>query len=102
MTLEDIGEGDDALLCMTNLNACCRPPYTGENGSAKGDWLFPNGTSVRGEDDQWDFYRNRSQMVIRLNRQRGGKEGIYSCKIPDSMNIFQTIYIGVYTAGSGE
>ena len=23
VTLEDIGEGDDALLCVTNLTACC-------------------------------------------------------------------------------
>ena len=42
--LEDIGEGDDPLLCKTNQTVCCRRPYTGEMGSALGNWFFPNGT----------------------------------------------------------
>ena len=41
-------------------------------------------------------------MVVKLNRRRGGEEGIYRCEIPDSMNVTQTIYIGVYTGGTGE
>ena len=40
--------------------------------------------------------------MVSLNRRRGGEEGIYSCVIPDSTNVTQTIYIGVYTAQSGE
>ena len=43
--LEDIGEGDGALLCVTNQTACCRPPYTDENGSAVGNWSY-NVTSL--------------------------------------------------------
>ena len=100
--LEDIGEGDDALSCMTNQTACCRPPYTGENRSAIGNWFFPNGTRVPSSGSQWDFYRNRGQMVVLLNRRRGGVEGIYRCEIPDAMNVSQTIYIGVYSASTGQ
>ena len=37
-------------------------------------------------------------MMVQLNRRRGGEDGIYRCEIPDSMNVTQTIYIGVYTA----
>ena len=37
---------DDALLCVTDLTACCIPPYTGEMGSALGNWFFPNETRV--------------------------------------------------------
>ena len=55
-----------------------------------------------GEMGKWDLYRNRVQMVVSLNRRRGGEEGIYHCEIPDSTNVSQTIYIGVYTAQSGE
>ena len=44
--LENIGEIDTALLCVTNLTACCRPPYIGEMGFAVGNWFFPNGTRV--------------------------------------------------------
>ena len=103
MTLEDIGVEGDALFCRTNLTACCRPPFTGENGSGLGNWFFPNGTRVPSDDsDQLDFHRTRGQMVVLLHRRRGGVNGIYHCEIPDSMNVAQTIYIGVYTAGSGK
>ena len=97
MALEDIGEGDNSLLC-----ACCRPLYNGTNESAKGNWYFPNGTRVFSDDKQSDFYRTRGQMVVRLNRRRGGEDGIYRCEITDSMNVDWTIYIGVYTASNGE
>ena len=103
MTLEDIGEENDtALLCMTNFTACCRRPYTGENGTGLGNWYFPNGDEVFSRGKNRDFYRTRGQMVIRMHRRRGGEDGIYSCEIPDSTNVLQTIYIGVYTAGTGK
>ena len=103
VTLEDIGESDkDALLCITKLTSCCRSSNTSENGSAKGNWFFPNGTRVSSIFHQWDFHRTRDQMAVVMHRIRGGVDGIYHCTIPDSTNVFQTIYIGVYTSGSGE
>ena len=90
--LEDIGEGDNALLCIT---ACCRE-------SALGNWFFPNGTRVPSAGWQWDLYRNRGQMVVSMYRRRGGVDGIYYCEIPDAMNVTQTIYIGVYSTSTGE
>ena len=102
VTLEDIGEGyDAALLCLTNKTACCRPPY-GYWGSAAGTWFFPNETTVPSPGSWWEIYRTRSQMVVRLHRNRGGVSGIYRCEIPDARNVTQTIYIGVYTADTGE
>ena len=101
MTLEDIGEEDTALFCMTNLTACCRPPYDDEYWFLS-NWLFPNGTRVSSNGNQWNFYRTRDQMVVGLHRRGGGVEGIYRCEIPDSTNVNQTIYIGVYTANTGE
>ena len=104
MILEDIGEDDDALLCITNQTACCRRPYTG--GNALGNWFFPNGTRVpsasSASSEKLDIYRDRGQMVVRMHRRRGGVEGIYRCEIPDAMNVNQTIYIGVYSASTGE
>ena len=97
--LEGIGEGDDALLCMTKLTDCCRP----ENRSVLGNWFFPNGTRVPSNSgSRWDFYRTRGQMVVRLNHKGGGEEGIYHCEIPDTMKVIQTIYIGVYSESTGE
>ena len=99
MILEDIGEGDDSLLCITFQTACCRPPAV---VSAIGNWFFPNGTRVPSSGSQWDIYRTRGQMVVLLHRKRGGVEGIYRCEIPDAMNEIQSIYIGVYSASTGE
>ena len=96
MTLEDIGE-DAALLCKTNQMACCRPSDT-----VLGNWFFPNGTRVHSQRYQWDFYRERGKMMVYLKRRRDGVAGIYRCQIPDSMNVTQNIYIGVYTASTGE
>ena len=100
MTLEDIGEGDDtALLCVTDLTACCRSPHS---GSALGNWFFPNETRVPSHGAPLDFFRRRGQSVVSLHRQRGGVTGIYSCVIPDAAGVTQTITIGVYTADTGE
>ena len=99
MTLEDVGEGDYALHCVTDQTACCRRPYA---LLSLGNWFFPNGTRVPSSGFMWDIDRTRGHMVVFLHHRRGGVTGIYSCVIPDGMNVNQTIYIGVYTASSGE
>ena len=102
VTLEDIGDEDDPLLCITNLTTCCRS----KNRSALGQWFFPNGTNVLSTGKQEDFHRTRGPMMVLLHRRRGGVDGIYRCEIiPDSTHVFQTnqtAYIGVYTSSSGE
>ena len=107
VTLEDIGEGYDALLCMTDNTACCARAQS-PGGGILGDWYYPNGTEVGNyvagyyNNELWEFYRNRGPSVVRLNRRRGGVTGIYSCEIPDAAGVDQTITIGVYDARSGE
>ena len=104
MILEEIGEGGDALFCITNLDACCQSPYdgTGTMGPDLGNWFFPNRTRVPCKSEQWDLFCTRQNMVVQMNRRRGGEEGIYSCEIPDVMGVIKTVYIGVYSASSGE
>ena len=100
VTLQDIGERDNALLCRTNQSACCTSYFTG-TGSALGDWSFPNGTRISNNassNQQTDIYITRGHMVVRMHRRRGGVEGIYRCDTPDSMT--KTIYIGVYSTRS--
>ena len=98
VTLEDIGEKNASLLCMTNLTACCRRPYT---EVSLGNWFFPNRTRVPSGSSR-DFYINRGQMVVKVNRREGEVEGIYRCEILDSMNVTQTMYIGVYNTSTGK
>ena len=88
VTLEDIGEKDDGLFCVTNGSIPSR------------NWFFPNGTRVPSNDNELDFYRTRDEMVVLWNRRGSGEDGIYRCEIPDSMNVTLTIYIGVYTANT--
>ena len=99
VNLEDIGEGDDALFCVTDQTACCRPPHT---GFTIGNWYFPNETRVPSSGAQWDFHRTRGQSTVLLHRRRGGANGVYRCDISDTMNVTQIIYIGVYTANTGK
>ena len=99
VTLEDIGEGDDALFCVTDQITCCQ--HT-DAGSVIGNWFFPNGTRVRSQEMQWGFHRARRWSVVVLQRRRGGVNGIYHCEIPDAIGIIQMVYIGVYTANTGE
>ena len=99
VSLEDIGEGDAALYCLTNQPACCRPPHT---VSATGNWYFPNTNRVPSSGDQWDLHRTRGDMVVSLHRRSGGEDGVYRCEIPGELKVTQTIYIGVYTADTGE
>ena len=99
VTLEDIGEGDGGLLCITDLTACCRPPYTVQT---IGNWYFPNGTRVSSSGKNRDFHRTRGDMTVLLHRSRGGEDGVYSCVVPDALNVTQSVYIGMYTADTGE
>lgn len=102
VSLEDIGENDNALLCLTDLTLCCRAPYTGIPGYAVGNWYFPNGTRVLSSTTKWEIYRTRGQNLIYLHLRRGGATGIYRCTIPDGAGVYHNITIGLYTAGSGE
>ena len=99
VSLEDIGQGRDALYCIANTSACCRPPYTLR---ALGNWFFPNGTRVFSSGLKWDFHRTRGRMVVLLQRRKGGENGMYRCDVPDATNVLQTIYIGVYTGSPSE
>ena len=115
VTLEDIGENSDALHCMTDYIACCGRSES-PGGVVLGDWHYPNGTRVPNTILNysyaynysyrqlyiWDFYRNRGPSVVRMHRREGGVNGIYHCVIPDTTGVNQTIYIGMYTASTGE
>ena len=112
VTLDDIGDGGvNGLLCLTDLTECCRSGDTSGRG-ALGEWFYPNETALPnmvpfldGRPNPWDFYRNRDKSIVRMNRRRGGVNGIYRCEIPVSVTpsvVNQNLYIGVYTASTGE
>ncbi len=87
--ITDIGEGDNALLCVTDNTKCCR---TGSDG----EFFYPDGTAV-GFSSTNPIYRNRGEQVVRLNRRNGATSplGRYRCAIPDASGVTRSITITI-------
>ena len=86
--VDDIGEGDTALLCHTNDTDCCTNAQTGTD-VALGKWFFPGGTNVPSSGS--NFFRNRGQSVVRLNRRNNPSErGRFICEL-----LGDTIYVNI-------
>ena len=85
MLLSDIGEGSNALFCLTNRTQCCTP----EAGLKKGGWRFPNDTSVILNDTNYHFYRIRGYSSVSLNRKSEamGPTGTFMCRIPNNQSV---------------
>ncbi len=87
--ITDIGEGDDALLCMTDNTECCDSPDDGE-------FFYPDGTTV-GFSLFNSLYRNRGKQFIRLNTRNGVTSplGRYRCAIPDTSGVTRSVYVNI-------
>ena len=90
ISLEQLGEGDSALLCKTNMKDCCGVPP-----NRVGEFRYPNLDLVPIRRSARNFYRNRGDREVRLNRITGstGPSGRFSCVIPDATGMIQTVYI---------
>ena len=85
IAITEVGEGDNAVLCRTDLTTCC----TNNGGETRqGHWIYPNGTLVDNNDSGDDIYRNRGTMVVRLNRRNSATTptGQYCCEVPTMAN----------------
>ena len=97
MDVDDIGEGDNALLCHTDKADCC----TNMRGQVRaGEWYFedmrvgPLGNPTRNNL----FYRNRGTRVVRLNLRGSpprSERGRFRCTVPDANNITQTLFVNI-------
>ena len=86
--ITNIGEGNSALLCVTDREGCCGNP-----SNRIGEWLYPNSTTVPNYSENNDFYRNRGPNVVRLNRRNNAfsPTGRYHCMIPDASGTNQIL-----------
>ena len=87
VAINDIGVGDNALLCVTDNPDCCKHP---NGNTSQGEFYYPNNSRVRfNVTDPW--YRDRGPQVVRLSRRNAvlSPTGVYKCEILDStgMNI---------------
>ena len=103
VTLTDIGEDRAALFCLTDRAACCRGRDTGASG--RGMWLLPDGSpivqklgAVAGM-----FYRSRGASAVLLHRDNTtmGPSGVFTCDIPDSGDLPQQVFVGIYPPDAG-
>ena len=91
-SLLEVSEGENALLCKTNREGCCGIPP-----NWFGEFYYPNGIKVLIAKEWQDFYRNRDEKVIRLNRRDGttSPTGKYRCEIPDASGSVQSVYMNL-------
>jgi hypothetical protein len=93
--MSDIGENERALQCRTNKPGCCKPHATGE-------FFYPNGVTVPKRKLNPEFYRDRGEGVVRLNRgaisgfegeSTPPPEGMYCCQVLDACDDVQRVCI---------
>ena len=87
VAINDIGEEDDALLCVTDRSDCCYNPI--------GEFYYPNNNSAVGYSTTNSLYRSRGTQVVRLNRRSDASAGIYRCEVPDSTGLIINVYINI-------
>jgi hypothetical protein len=66
ISLEEVGEGDGALICRTNDRRCCATPP-----NRAGEFYYPKGDVVPIRSRAEDLYQNRGEGEIRLNQIPG-------------------------------
>ena len=90
---------DMVLIGITSFTGCCIPRVTANN-SEIGWWFFPNGTEIPKIETQ-GFWTSRYEKEIYLYRRgsRGVASGIYRCDIPVSVDVNETLYVGLYPSG---
>ena len=99
MSLEEIGEGNKALLCLTNSTSCCE-------STSQGGWFSPGpmATLITADmNDTTSFYTHRDTSVIQLNKvnEVTSSSGVFHCRIPAADGSEKIIYTGIYPNGDG-
>ena len=95
VNITDIGTGNAALHCTTTYIPCC---FSGD-----GWWYFPDGSEV--ERFSATYYRSRSRDPGTIHLHRNSEAtttGVFHCEILDASGDLQSIYVGIYTATTGE
>lgn len=96
LTITDIGEGDRALFCFTDLSQCCVD-------ESRGQWLFPDGTTIPldSTQDKLDFSIERGSGFVRLNRKNNATSpsGMFCCEVPDATSSLIQICININPVG---
>ena len=93
--LDEIGEGSNALYCLTNKTQCCST----EAGANRGRWMRPDGSNIL--NDAITIYVSRGFSSLLLNRRNstGVPTGVYTCVIPDGQDDLRMLNITINDGG---
>ena len=98
--INDIASSESsALICNTNSSA---------SGSMLGQWFSPTNESIPDDHESNShvsgFVSKSTHTRVRLLRRAGSSppEGIYHCKVNNTRDTFQTLYVGLYSNASGK
>ena len=88
----------EALQCITELTPCCR--QDGANQMLMGQWHYPSGTEVPGNEGDDVFFRTRglndgTVNLFRRNAEVMSPVGLYCCEIPDADEINRVLCIDI-------
>ena len=94
------------LLCHSKLHNCC----SRTQGDLRGEWVFPNGTSVTHDDYFFTYgvFQTRKAQRVELIRPswiESPPNGLYRCEIAASSDkppLNQSLCVGLYTNDTGE
>ncbi|XP_064387176.1 uncharacterized protein LOC135335578 [Halichondria panicea] len=97
VTPSDIGDTNNALLCLTPFSDCC----DSSNGLA-GNWFDPSGSEVAGDGFGTPLYSDRGPSVVRLNRRADNVDsGVYRCELLTAVGVSMSLHVGLYPLGEG-
>ena len=99
--LSDIGEGSNALYCLTDRTQCC----SRSAGASRGLWRSPDGDVQ--QNTNHDIYTSKGFSSLILNRRSStvGPTGVYTCIIPsasDRARDSSTLRLEIYSSNEGK
>ena len=102
-TIMNIGTGSAALRCTTTNSGCC------SSANPTTQWYFPSGAQVQNPGSlpnpsmTFSRTRTRSPGAVLLHRNPGATTtGVFRCDVLDASGDLQSLYVGIYTATTGE
>ena len=99
ITMNHIGEGEEALFCLTDQKDCCV-----NESDIHGSWFLPNGSKIL-STSYAHFYVTHGNQTVGLNRAENSSlmfpTGIYHCEMINKNNDTQYLYAGIYPENEG-
>ena len=96
--LNEVGEGNEALVCATDSRTCCE-------SEDDGNWYSPKGSKIGPQTDNSTqaLYVSRDNYTVGLNYMNVSDipSGIFHCEIADNNNITSHLYVGIYPQNQG-